>query len=492
MVNKTIAQYLKTQVDTNTLNWELYLAPMAFAYNTSFHRTISSTPFKVTYGLDARTPDFEPKQLYGEDLPTELYQRMQACHNMAKKLAMESTDKAIDTYTKNHNKSLNPRTFKEGDKVLLKVKDFKLKNRKLCEEWKGPFIITKVFPNNTALIKTKFGKHEVMYNFNMLKHYHEEEVKKMAKSPEEAEKDLNPEPPKRTYSKRIIENRPDGGPVTRSRSMQQQQQANGAKIPYAAVVKNSPAKNLADQVNARQNDKINYAKMQAKCIKDTDLLKTNTDQHAICEIKKRLQKAKRTLENIQKLNSDQWASLKKSVEKETKVWKKCMIKRNLEPQHLGPTFECDQYGLPRLTPGIKQPVWVHNRRKFLQSLTFHERNIVLTGDPFVEFDPYTYILVYNYPEQVQNYPNIAQNFQHIVQNQIGGPPKTAPQSPASSSSSVLSSPEKVVKELRSRTITTEIPYAKPKSKSWLKTQMAKVKSSQNLRMGKPRKPPKPP
>ena len=109
-----------------------------------------------------------------------------------------------------------------------------------------------MFPNNTALIKTKFGKHEVMYNFNMLKHYHEEDVKKMAKSPEEAEKDLNPEPPKRTYSKRIIENRPDGGPVTRSRSMQQQQQANGAKIPYAAVVKNSPAKNLADQVNAQR------------------------------------------------------------------------------------------------------------------------------------------------------------------------------------------------------------------------------------------------
>jgi transposase InsO family protein len=79
LVNKTIAQYLKTQVDINTLNWELYLAPMAFAYNTSFHRTISSTPFKVTYGLDARTPDFEPRQLYWEDLPTELYQRMQAC-----------------------------------------------------------------------------------------------------------------------------------------------------------------------------------------------------------------------------------------------------------------------------------------------------------------------------------------------------------------------------------------------------------------------------
>jgi hypothetical protein len=92
---------------------------------------------------------------------------------------------------------------------------------------------------------------------------------------------------------------------------------------------------------------------------------------------------------------------------------------------------------------------------------------------------------------VQNYPNIAQNFQHIVPNNIGEQPKNQPQSPASSSSSVLSSPEKVVKELRSLTIITEVPYAKPKSKSWLKTQVTKLKSSPNLRIDKTRKPPKP-
>jgi hypothetical protein len=149
-----------------------------------------------------------------------------------------------------------------------------------------------VNPNKTALIKTKFGKHEVMYNFDMLKHYHEEEVKKMAKTPEVAEKDLNPEPSKRTYSKRNIEIRPDGGPVTRSRSIQLQQQTNGANISYADMVKNSTAKNLTDGIISRENGKINYAKMQARCIRDADPLKTNTDQRAICFIKKRLQKAK--------------------------------------------------------------------------------------------------------------------------------------------------------------------------------------------------------
>jgi hypothetical protein len=58
--------------------------------------------------------------------------------------------------------------YKEGEKVLLKVKDFKLKNRKLCDEWKGPFIIAKAYSNNTALINTKSGKHEVLF---VLKHY---------------------------------------------------------------------------------------------------------------------------------------------------------------------------------------------------------------------------------------------------------------------------------------------------------------------------------
>jgi hypothetical protein len=68
----------------------------------------------------------------------------------------------------------------------------------------------------------------------------------------------------------------------------QQKHTNGSKISYAEVVKYSPAKNVADQASAHQNKKFKYAQMQAKCIKDTDPLKTNTDQRAIFEIKQRL------------------------------------------------------------------------------------------------------------------------------------------------------------------------------------------------------------
>jgi hypothetical protein len=98
--------------------------------------------------------------------------------------------------------------------------------------------------------------------------------------------------------------------------------------------------------------------------------------------------------------------------------------------------------------------------------------------------------VCNYHEQIHQYPIIAQNFQHIKQNQVAEAPKTQPQSPtaSSSSSSVLSSPEREVKELRNRTFTTDVQYTKPKSKSWIKQGLAKVKTSPNLRMGKTRQP----
>jgi hypothetical protein len=91
---------------------------------------------------------------------------------------------------------------------------------------------------------------------------------------------------------------------------------------------------------------------------------------------------------------------------------------------VGPKYKLDKFSLPNLYLGVPQPKWVHNRRKFLESLSFQERKILLTGDPFLEFDPCGYVLIYLYPNQVKNYPAIQQALPHIVQQ---------PQSPGASS-----------------------------------------------------------
>ena len=78
VVNKTIADYLSKYIDQTTLDWELYIAPLMFAYNTSFHRSIQNTPHFLTYGIQARQPTFFQEDLnrkfYGENTTNELTQ----------------------------------------------------------------------------------------------------------------------------------------------------------------------------------------------------------------------------------------------------------------------------------------------------------------------------------------------------------------------------------------------------------------------------------
>jgi IS30 family transposase len=54
--NKIIQKYLATFVDKTTLDWPLYMAPLAFAYNTALHRSIKCTPFFLAYGVEPRLP----------------------------------------------------------------------------------------------------------------------------------------------------------------------------------------------------------------------------------------------------------------------------------------------------------------------------------------------------------------------------------------------------------------------------------------------------
>jgi hypothetical protein len=52
---------------------------------------------------------------------------------------------------------------------------------------------------------------------------------------------------------------------------------------------------------------------------------------------------------------------------------------------------------------LEEPLCVTCRREFIKQLPESKRNILLTGDPEQEFDPYTYIWIYTYPEiPVQN------------------------------------------------------------------------------------------
>ena len=58
-VNQTMDHYLRTVIadsKASRLDWRLYLAPLAFSYNTSAHRAIKISPHKAVFNYSPRTP----------------------------------------------------------------------------------------------------------------------------------------------------------------------------------------------------------------------------------------------------------------------------------------------------------------------------------------------------------------------------------------------------------------------------------------------------
>ena len=120
------------------------------------------------------------------------------------------------------------------------------------------------------------------------------------------------------------------------------------------------------------------------------------------------------------MNAKQWTAFNASILKETEQWKKNLQTTNVL-YGLGPALKEDEYRCPSKIEGVPQPKWVHNRKKILDSLSKSERNLVLTGDPYLEYDPCTYSLVFMFPAQANNYPAIQQALPHLLQ-----PPPPAP------------------------------------------------------------------
>jgi hypothetical protein len=69
------------------LDWEQYIAPMTFAYSTNYQRTIKKSSFEVTFGIKPRAshnPNPDLRLQYGEDLGTEMFQRLKICQELEK------------------------------------------------------------------------------------------------------------------------------------------------------------------------------------------------------------------------------------------------------------------------------------------------------------------------------------------------------------------------------------------------------------------------
>ena len=168
--NQTIAKYLNSFVDSTTLDWELYLAPLMLCYNTSFHRSIQNTPYFLTFGMEPRLPAFPGPDMrrvfYGESSASDLYQRLALARNLAVESNLQATEKGKEY----HDRKATPHNYSTHQMVLLEEYYFLGKNAKLSPKWSGPHeIIALKGTHNVELLLDK--KKKVIVNVDRIKPY---------------------------------------------------------------------------------------------------------------------------------------------------------------------------------------------------------------------------------------------------------------------------------------------------------------------------------
>jgi hypothetical protein len=89
--NKTVKKFLQSFLNNTTLNWETFLPALALSQNTSYHSTITTTPFELLFGEKARLPTNEDIQQihYGETLAAERFNFLQKLRTKAHQFATE-------------------------------------------------------------------------------------------------------------------------------------------------------------------------------------------------------------------------------------------------------------------------------------------------------------------------------------------------------------------------------------------------------------------
>ena len=159
--NKIIAKYLASFVDETTLDWPLYMAPMAFAYNTALHRSIKATPFFLTFGIEPRlpqppTPDLQ--RYYGQSDAAEWYATLQHCRQIATRHNVAASDEMQAQF----NRRAAPYHYVVGQLVFLDEQNFLGRNRKIAPRWTGPHLITKVF--DAGVVQLQVNRRQLRVN----------------------------------------------------------------------------------------------------------------------------------------------------------------------------------------------------------------------------------------------------------------------------------------------------------------------------------------
>jgi len=439
--NQTVAKYLASFVDSTTLDWELYLAPLAFSYNTSLHRTTKATPYSLTYGAEARAPSFpnpDVQRRYGESQPSEWFQRLQ----QARELAMHHSSQTMQKSEDDFNKKAIPFKYTVDQLVWLSEQNFLARNRKLAPKWTGPFKIVKIFDFGVVDIEHKRKIYRV--NMDRIKPYTAEFVQQhdpttqvttprlpvLQQQHDTQKEDVGQrEELRQNVDQHFMqdnERREDFNAVHPPRQREvgerpQQPREEEPQQPLAQEIprrgRGRPRKQQAAPPPVREEEREEMRERGGEAEEGDGAIPSPTRTRNIhtpvlqerrparLESQERPITRSMTKEAMTRPYSEGGlaAVSHRQMEREREYWRQWHWRQAVGE---GPLYDCDEFGLPTSQTGTQEPQWVFKRRQALRKLSVEQRNTALTGDSAFQFDPIPYEVNWQFQRQeVQEVPD---------------------------------------------------------------------------------------
>jgi hypothetical protein len=157
--NKNLKHYLATAIldaEKSTLDWESYLGPLMFSYNTAIHSATQLTPFETVFGYDPRVPLWEGKQYPGDKQVqkasfAEYLANLRHTQLRARQIAYHNNQHYRDQYKESYDRRHDAKypAFLPGDKVWVRIMDKQMPNPKLSPSWERATILSHA-SNGTA------------------------------------------------------------------------------------------------------------------------------------------------------------------------------------------------------------------------------------------------------------------------------------------------------------------------------------------------------
>jgi len=176
-LNRTILNVLRTSINAQDNEWDLWIPITQAAINSTFHSSLGDIPNYVVYGDDQRLPyellQQRPTPVYGDDYAKIVIARKQEAYRIAREHLRVERDRIIAQ----QHKLARRKEIADGVLVFHRVSDKSSPMPKLAPDFEGPLRVLKV-RHNKALCQNLITCSQAWYHFDTLKlastHYEDE------------------------------------------------------------------------------------------------------------------------------------------------------------------------------------------------------------------------------------------------------------------------------------------------------------------------------